>query len=1100
MRQPLRVSVQAILCALGVVILAFAPAAGGETRPVRDPDPARAKAAGAIREVIGSPIMGGGEVIDYFLEKRLPPGMTEYPVEHVRELSRRASLSAEARPGFAVRGDDDPDEPEEPFFIKSWRPLGPGNIGGRTRALVPHPSDASIAYAAAVSGGVFRTDNFNADDPRDVVWYPIMNTVASGLPLFNDNATIAVTTLALDPRNPNILYAGTGEVLVGTTAPDPNFPRGVRGAGVYKGTQIFPGVFVWEALELTPFIFDYISKVTVSPAAPTDEIPKRIYIAATSGIWRHNNGGVLEDDKGATYQWQLVRPDNSLVGATDIQIKPHLGANPPPADEEFLLAAFGGATGPDGLFLSLNGGDNWFRQVAAGVSEDELHKIDTPAQGRMTIAFAPSNPNIVYVAMARNNRVRTTGFGGVPLAALEIPAQAVINIFRANVSEGSLDITTDTNDEITDVQADWAPRLDLSRRLAPALFSNALLSVGCSIIPPGPTMNRGFFSQTIAVDPANPDIVWLGSVDLFRSTDGGRTFGLTSHSYFADRPEAEGHVLPEGQHQIVIPGGDPGTLYVAGNGGIFRTRNRVAAASFTTCHSDLPGGTDILPSTITGVEWESLNNHYESTQFFHGDTGTTRDMFVGGAAGTGVLRSLRRSCTEEWHQIRPGDGGYVQIDPRNNNLFYSTARRFINYFPDRTVQPNPANPLIGRMGRVSRTEFSTAMNPPEFTVSLDTAWTGLLDPEDDSRILGSLEYLDEGLFVTPLHLAEFKDGGVPRAVLWTGGERPWRMFDPEQVDISAAIWEPAGAGLPFAAGRISAIATAPSDPGIVWIGTEGGFIFRTFDGLEPDPELIEWETVWDANQGGFVRAFISSLAIDPDDPEVVYYTNSLFNGTFGFGHIFRRTAFEVDDEDVYVFIPVDGVITDPDGLRLDFIPDIPVHWVSLRACGGEKQLFLATEIGVFASGSATDPDFSEDPDNPNETYLERIRWRYLNGAGLPRTVVESLDFRSDNTIVAFTYGRGAYLGTIDEDFRCETIEDEPCNAADLAQPYGLLDLEDLLAFIQISGVFTFAGPPSGYAHLLDMPPAGETEGCGDNLLDGTDPVNFIMLFLEGCPD
>src|SRR5262245_36093709 len=47
-------------------------------------------------------------------------------------------------------------------LLDAWTPLGPGNIGGRTRAIRYHPLNPSTIYAAGVSGGVWRSDDSGA--------------------------------------------------------------------------------------------------------------------------------------------------------------------------------------------------------------------------------------------------------------------------------------------------------------------------------------------------------------------------------------------------------------------------------------------------------------------------------------------------------------------------------------------------------------------------------------------------------------------------------------------------------------------------------------------------------------------------------------------------------------------------------------------------------------------------------------------------------------------------------------------------------------------------------------------------------------------------
>ena len=72
---------------------------------------------------------------------------------------------------------------------------GAGNIGGRVRAIIPHPGDPRVMWLGSVSGGVWKTTNGGAS------WFPLADFMAN----------LAVSSMAIDPTNPNILYAGTGE-------------------------------------------------------------------------------------------------------------------------------------------------------------------------------------------------------------------------------------------------------------------------------------------------------------------------------------------------------------------------------------------------------------------------------------------------------------------------------------------------------------------------------------------------------------------------------------------------------------------------------------------------------------------------------------------------------------------------------------------------------------------------------------------------------------------------------------------------------------------------------------------------------------------------
>ena len=172
---------------------------------------------------------------------------------------------------------------------------------------------------------------------------------------------------------------------------------------------------------------------------------------------------------------------------------------------------------------------------------------------------------------------------------------------------------------------------------------------------------------------------------------------------------------------------------------------------------------------------------------------------------------------------------------------------------------------------------------------------------------------------------------------------------------------------------VSAIAVAPSDSDVVYLGHMNGALARTGNGLDSSPS-------WNGRSAGLPRAYISSIAVDPADPDVAYCTYS----TFGVPHVFRT------DNGGLTWTSIDG--EGDTG-----IPDISVHWIAVRPCMS-GQLWVGTELGVFVS---------------NDT---GVTWRPSN-YGLPRTVVESLDFMDAHTLVAFTYGRGAFIADL-----------EPCGA------------------------------------------------------------------------
>jgi photosystem II stability/assembly factor-like uncharacterized protein len=161
----------------------------------------------------------------------------------------------------AMQADQDQDLNASSAGIASgaWTWLGPGNIGGRIRSLVIHPTNTDMMWAGSVSGGIWKTTNGGAK------WEIITDFMAN----------MAVASLAIDPQNPDILYAGTGEGFYNGD--------GIQGAGIFKSID---GGVTWTQLASTnaPEWY-YVNRLAISSTS-------NIILAATeSGIWRSVDGG-----------------------------------------------------------------------------------------------------------------------------------------------------------------------------------------------------------------------------------------------------------------------------------------------------------------------------------------------------------------------------------------------------------------------------------------------------------------------------------------------------------------------------------------------------------------------------------------------------------------------------------------------------------------------------------------------------------------------------------------------------------------------------------------------------------------------------------------
>ncbi len=146
-----------------------------------------------------------------------------------------------------------------------WKERGPDNVGGRTRAIMVDERDPSrkTVFAGSVSGGLWKTTDITAAKP---VWVKI-----------NDNLeNLAVGALAQDPKNPDIMYMGTGEGYPNADA--------MRGVGIFKSVD---GGTTWNLLPSTRKVtnFAFVQRLVFNP------ITNDLFAGTANGLFRSADGG-----------------------------------------------------------------------------------------------------------------------------------------------------------------------------------------------------------------------------------------------------------------------------------------------------------------------------------------------------------------------------------------------------------------------------------------------------------------------------------------------------------------------------------------------------------------------------------------------------------------------------------------------------------------------------------------------------------------------------------------------------------------------------------------------------------------------------------------
>ncbi len=219
----------------------------------------------------------------------------------------------------------------------SWTQLGPGNVGGRIRAIAVHPTDPNIVYIGAVAGGVWKSTDGGAS------WASLNDFMAN----------LAVCSIVINPNNPNTIYAGTGEGFFNLDA--------IRGAGIFKSTDAGAS---WSQLPSTNNSdFYYVNDLDF------DKVNNVLYAATRLGLYSSNDGG-------ASFT-PLVTGSGSDVHCTDIEI----GYTNPTT----IYAAFG-LFNQSEIWVSNDGGSSFSQSVSV------------TGAGRIEMASSKSNPAVAYAS------------------------------------------------------------------------------------------------------------------------------------------------------------------------------------------------------------------------------------------------------------------------------------------------------------------------------------------------------------------------------------------------------------------------------------------------------------------------------------------------------------------------------------------------------------------------------------------------------------------------------------------------------------------------------------------------------------------------------
>ncbi|UTW54742.1 glycosyl hydrolase [Kordiimonas sp. SCSIO 12610] len=246
-----------------------------------------------------------------------------------------------------------------------FRSLGPAVTSGRIADFAFHPDDKSTFYVGTASGGLWKTTNNG-------------NTWKS---IFDGQASFSIGVVTLDPKNPNIVWVGTGEN---------NSQRSVAyGDGVYKSLD---GGKTWKHMGLKTS--EHIGSILIDPRDSNT-----VFVAAQGPLW--NSGGergLYKTTDGGT-SWERVLDIDEHTGINEVvmdQDNPDILIASSYQRQRRVWTLINGGPG-SAIHKSTDGGKSW-KKVTRGLPSAEV--------GRIGLATAPSVPGMVYALIEGKGSAR----------------------------------------------------------------------------------------------------------------------------------------------------------------------------------------------------------------------------------------------------------------------------------------------------------------------------------------------------------------------------------------------------------------------------------------------------------------------------------------------------------------------------------------------------------------------------------------------------------------------------------------------------------------------------------------------------------------------
>ena len=266
-----------------------------------------------------------------------------------------------ATPAFAAKKKKKEEKPKTAvektsFSGLKWRNIGPAFTSGRISDFAVNPKNPSEYYVAVSSGNIWKTVN------NGTTWKPV----------FEKYGAYSIGSLAMDPNNSNVVWAGTGEN---------NHQRALGyGNGIFKTID---GGKSWKNMGLKES--RQIGMIAIDPR-DSDVV----YVAAEGSAWGPGGDRGLYKTTDGGKNWTKILDISENTGINNVVLDP---CNPDlvyATSEQRRRRAFGKiGGGPETAFYRSSDAGATFDKVTSGLPKGHM--------GGIGIAISPVDNNVIYL-------------------------------------------------------------------------------------------------------------------------------------------------------------------------------------------------------------------------------------------------------------------------------------------------------------------------------------------------------------------------------------------------------------------------------------------------------------------------------------------------------------------------------------------------------------------------------------------------------------------------------------------------------------------------------------------------------------------------------